>query len=164
MKYQTILFKSIVNMRTIPFNSPTWNVVYWPPTRPGCQYRKCTCVNNRCIWSRNTRILYPWPWTGWMSEKLLRSQEEEWTSNYYITWVKTGSQSVGDHMSWRSDAVEKTSTQRGWAPKPPVEQPRRTGKKRRCGHKSGGQNVAVLFSLQLPLTHNPFNKVRGIFF
>ena len=28
----------------------------------------------------------------------------------------------------------------------------------------GGQYVAVLFSLQLPLTHNPFNKVRGIFF
>ena len=32
------------------------------------------------------------------------------------------------------------------------------------GHKSGGQYVAVLFGLQLPLTHNPFNKVRGIFF
>ena len=32
------------------------------------------------------------------------------------------------------------------------------------GLKSGGQYVAVLFGLQLPLTHNPFNKVRGIFF
>ena len=32
------------------------------------------------------------------------------------------------------------------------------------GHKSGGQYVAVLFGLPLPLTHNPFNKVRGIFF
>ena len=44
-----------------------------------------------------------------------------------------------------------------WAPRP-------TGKKRGSGHKSGGQYVAVLFGLQLPLTHNPFNKVRGIFF
>ena len=32
------------------------------------------------------------------------------------------------------------------------------------GHKSGGQYVAVLFSLQLPLTRNLSNKVRGIFF
>ena len=29
-------------------------------------------------------------------------------------------------------------------------------KKRYYGQKSGGQYVAVLFSLQLPLTHNPF--------
>ena len=43
-----------------------------------------------------------------------------------------------------------------WAPRPPVEQPWRTGKKRGYGHKSGGQYDAVLFGLQLPLTHNPF--------
>ena len=36
------------------------SVTYWP--RPSCQNRKCTCVNNRCIRSRNIRI---WPWTGW---------------------------------------------------------------------------------------------------
>ena len=41
-----------------------------------------------------------------------------------------------------------------WAPRPPVEQPR-TGKKRGYGHKSGGQYVAVLFVLQLPLTVKP---------
>ena len=44
-----------------------------------------------------------------------------------------------------------------WAPRPPVEQPRRTGKKRTGKkhidpHKSGGQYVAVLFDLQLPLS------------
>ena len=77
-------------------------VAYWPPTRPSCQNRKCTCVNNRCTRSRNIRILSPWPWTGLMSAKLWRSQEEEWTSNYHITRVKTGSQSVGGQMSWRS--------------------------------------------------------------
>ena len=98
-----------------------------------------------------------------------------WMSNNYITWVKTGSQSVGDkmrvrepspsrggpsgprlsscswssepQMSWREDAGMRTMSQRGSPP--PVEQPRRTEKKRCSGHKSGGQYVAVLFSLQL---------------
>ena len=70
----------------------------------------------------------------------------------------------GDQTSWRVDAGLRNMSQRGWAPRPPVEQPRRTGKKRCCGHRRGGQYVAVLFGLQLPLTHNPFNKVRGIFF
>ena len=70
----------------------------------------------------------------------------------------------GDQTSWKSDAVEKTSTQRGWAPRPPVKQLMRTGKKRCYGHKSGGQYVAVLFGLQLPLTHTPFNKMRSVFF
>ena len=56
---------------------------------------------------------------------------------------------VGVQMSWREDAGMRTMSQRGWAPRPPVEQPRRTGKKRFYGHKSGGQYVAVLFSLQL---------------
>ena len=36
------------------------------------------------------------------------------------------------------------------------QQPRRTGKKHCYGHKSGGQYVAVLLGLQLPLTNNPF--------
>ena len=56
-------------------------VVYWPTTRLGCQNRKCTSVNNRCIQSRNIRILWPWPWTGWMSAKLWHPQEEggRWT-------------------------------------------------------------------------------------
>ena len=69
-----------------------------------------------------------------------------------------------DQMSWREDAGMRNMSQRGWASRPPVEQPRRTGKKRYYGQKSGGQYVAVLFGLQLPLTHTPFNKVIGIFF
>ena len=32
-------------------------IVYWPTTRLGCQNRKCTYVNNRCIRSRNIRII-----------------------------------------------------------------------------------------------------------
>ena len=68
-------------------------------------------------------------------------------------------------VSGRSDELEircgrENQHPERLGPRPPVEQPRRTGKK----FWSGGQNVAVLFGLQLPLTHNPFNKVRGIFF
>ena len=54
---------------------------------------------------------------------------------------------VGVQISWREDAGMKNMSQRGWAPRRPVEQPRRTGKKRCYGHKSGGQYVAVLFHL-----------------
>ena len=52
--------------------------------------------------------------------------------------------------SWREDAGKRNMSQRGWAPRPPVEQPRRTGKKRCYGHKSGGQYVAVLFRSPTP--------------
>ena len=65
--------------------------------------------------------------------------------------------------SWGSDELERrcwneNMFQRGWAPRPPVEQPRRTGKKHSYGHRSGGQYIAVLFGLQLPLKHNPFKE------
>ena len=48
--------------------------------------------------------------------------------------------------------------------KGPVEQPRRTGKKGCDSQKIWGVNMLQsLFGLQLPLTHNPFNKERYIF-
>ena len=85
-----------------------------------------------------------------------------WMLNYYIT------QCTGNSSSWRSDELEIRGGRENQhaaerAPRPPVEQPRRTEKKHCFGHKSEGQYVAVLFGLQLPLTHNTFNKVRGIF-
>ena len=47
---------------------------------------------------------------------------------------------------------------------PPVEHPGERERKT-DGHKSGGQYVAVLFGLQLPLKHTTLsNKVRGKFF
>ena len=113
-------------------------VVHWPPTRPSCQNRKCTCVNNRCIRSRNIRI---WPWLsrGWTECEIvtLAGRRVDFKLLY-----KPGN-------SWREDAGMRNMFHRGWAPRPPVEQPRRTGKKRCYGHKSGAQYVAVLFSLQL---------------
>ena len=68
--------------------------------------------------------------------------------------MKTGSQWVGDQMSLRQDAVKKASRKlspqaSSWA----------SGERERHntdGHKSGGQYVAVLFGLQLPLTVKPW--------
>ena len=60
------LLRSPNSCRKHLFPKEIWDyVVYWPPTRPSCQNRKCTCVNNRCIRSRNIRI---WPWLsrGWI--------------------------------------------------------------------------------------------------
>ena len=62
-------------------------------------------------------------------------------------------------MSWGRESQHPAE----WAPKSPVEQPRRTGKKRGYGHKSGGQYVAVLFGLQLPLTVKPLSKLSNPF-
>ena len=60
---------------------------------------------------------------------------------------------------------DENMSQRGWASRPPVEQSRRMRTTHGYVRRGrGGQYVAVLFGLQLPLTHNPFNKVRGIFF
>ena len=82
-------------------------------------------------------------------------EEIKWESNYYIT------RCTGSSSSWREDAGMRTCLREAG---PPGSRLRRTGKKHGYGHMSGGQYVAVLFGLQLPLTHNPFNKVRGIFF
>ena len=78
--------------------------MYWPTTRAGCQNRKCTCVNNRCIWSRNIRII-----TLTMDRlnecEIVTPTRRRWAINYYIT------QCTGNSISWRQDAVEKASTQ-----------------------------------------------------
>ena len=58
---------------------------------------------------------------------------------------------VGDQMNWREDAGLRNMSQRSWAPWPPAEQPG-------FGLETlmAVRYVAVLFGLQLPLTHNPF--------
>ena len=112
-------------------------ITYWP--RPSCQNRKCTCVNNRCIIYLITLTVNGLTWVLFVTPTRRR-----WMSNNYLTRVKTGSQ-----VSWKEHAEMRNMSQRGWAPKLPVKQPSRTGKKRCYGHKSGGQYVAVLFSLQL---------------
>ncbi len=54
-------------------------------------------------------------------------KEIDWVSNYYIT------RCTGSSISWWEDAGLRNMSQRGWAPRSPVEQPRRTGKKHGYG-------------------------------
>ena len=107
----------------------------------------------------------------------------EWTIELLYNSVKTGSQLVGDQTSWRQDVVGKATTrqkeplglpiefgdqlvrrcwnenmsQRGWAPRPHIEQPRRM----RTTHGDvwrgwGGQYVAVFVQSPTPSHTQPF--------
>ena len=114
----------------------------------------------------------------------------EWAIELLYNLVKAESQWVGDQRSWRQEVVKKATTQQKGPSRPLIEFRDQTRKRQdevekaiiqqraglrlsspgereihnADGHKSGGQYIAVLFSLQLPLTHILSNKVRGIFF
>ena len=79
----------------------------------------------------------------------------EWVLNCYITQC-TGNSTSLEIGEFGEDVAEKASSQQKAGPlglrlSSPGERERNAD-----GHKSGGQYVAVLFSHQLPLTHNPF--------
>ena len=77
--------------------------------------------------------------------------------NYYIIrWRQEVSWFV-DRRFWRRDVVEKASSQqRAGPPGLRSSNPRERERHNADGLESGDQHVAVLFGLQLPLTHNPF--------
>ena len=67
----------------------------------------------------------------------------------------------GRGVVWRPDPLvtrcgRESQHPAEWATRPPLEQHRRVVKKHGYDQLSGGQYVAVLFGLQLPLTHKPF--------
>ena len=110
-------------------------------------------------------------WTAWQLFPLDDDQtchSKDWVGDGTILYnsVKTGSQLV-----WRPEKLEKASSQQKAGP--PSLRLRNLGERERPnadGHKSGGQYVAVMFGLRLPLSKtlsnlsNLSNKVRGIFF
>ena len=77
-------------------------VIYLPTTRPGCQNRKCTYVNNRCIQSRNSSVALTVD--GWMSAICDAHKKVDVELLY-------NSVQLGDQTSWREDAEEKARTQ-----------------------------------------------------
>ena len=136
-------------MHTVHFILTRPIVVYWPQTWPGCQNKKCTYVNKRCIWSRNIRIIT-------LTEDGLNECNCEAHKKVGIkllyNLVKTGSQLVWrpdqletrcgresqhpaegalrppinqfrDQTSWRQDAVEKASTQQSGLLGPQLSSP-----------------------------------------
>ena len=102
-----------------------------------------------------------WHIPGWLAMRI----DIEWAIELLYNSLKTWSQWVGDQMSERQDAVEKAIIQqRSGPPGLRLSSPGERERHNADDHKSGGQYVAVLFGLQLPLTRKPYNKVRGIFF
>ena len=67
-----------------------------------------------------------------LNEYNLRRPQEEGVELLYNSVHRKFNQ-FGDQTSWREDAGLRNMSQRGWAPRPPVEQPRRTRKKRGYG-------------------------------
>ena len=59
-------------------------VVYWPTTRLGCQNRKCTYVNNRCIRLRNNQDIITLTVDGF-NECNCDAHKKKRALNYYIT-------------------------------------------------------------------------------
>ena len=97
-------------------------------------------------------------WTAWQlfpldDDQTCHSKDIEWAIELLYNSVKTGSQLV-----WRPDQLVTRCG--GESPHPAEWAPRRaSGERKRHdtdGHKSGGQYIAVLFGLQLLLTHKPF--------
>ena len=84
-------------------------------------------------------------------------------SNYYITRVKIGSQSVGDQTSWREDATLRNMSQRDWAPRPPVEQPRRTGKNAVMANRVG-VNMLQFCSVSNSFSHTTLSIKWEVYF
>ena len=81
----------------------------------------------------------------------------EWAMELLYNSVKTGSQLVLETRKWRQDVVKKASTQqKAGPPGLRLSNPGERERHNTDGHKSGGQYVALLFGLQLPLTHNHF--------
>ena len=85
------------------------NVVYWPTTRSGCQNRKCTYVNNRCIRSRNIRIITLT--VDGLNECNCDAHKKKAGVELLYNWVHRKFNQFGDQTSWRQDAVEKARTQ-----------------------------------------------------
>ena len=136
-------------------------VVYWPTTRPNMPFQSW----RKCIFHwRGRASLTIWDWVkipGY-SHKLMHRKRvtcELHDSFFRSMAIKHAIPKTAE--VWRRDAVEKTSTQRGWATDWAAQENRKemlTAIKRRsiC--------CSSVRSPTLSLTHNPFNKVRGIFF
>ena len=151
-------------------------VVYWTSTRPDMPFqRRGSCIFHwrgrawLTIWDRvkiprySHRLMHRKRVTCELHDSYFRLMtikhpipKIEWAIELLYNSVKTGSLLVWRPEVWRQDVVEKASTQQRAGP--PDLRLSNPGERERNGdgHKSGGLYVAVLFGLQLPLTHNPF--------
>ena len=102
-------------------------------------------------------------WAVWRPDQLeTRCGREDQHSAEWA--LRPPIEQFGDQTSWRQDAVEKTSTQRGWTPGPRLSSP---GERERNAVMANrvGVNMLQFSSISNSLSHTTLsNKVRGIFF
>ena len=173
--FEHILFcRSAYRMANLAYNSSVQSqratyvpkllqtyVVYWPMTRVGCQNKKCTYVNNRCIRSRNIRII---TLTVYGLNECNCDAHKKVDVELLYNSVKTGSQLV-----WRPDPLvtrcgRESQHPPEWAPRPWLSSP---GERERNAVMANRVRVNMLqFCLVSDsLSHTTLsNKVRGIFF
>ena len=131
-------------------------VAYWPPTWPSCQNKKCTWVNNGCIQSRMSEMALTVDGLNWVGVKQWYNPDEDrklvsWRSEF---WTQCSSSSCGNQLSAES-----------WAPRPPVEQPRRTRKMHYYGRRTwGGQYIAVFVQSPTSLSHTTLSIKWKVYF
>ena len=86
---------------TITLPSLAISVVYWPTTQSGCQNKKCTCVNNRCIRSKKNQDIIAFT-VDRLNECDCDVHKKKVDVELLYNSVKTGRQAV-----WRPDQLER---------------------------------------------------------
>ena len=152
-------------------NTDDWlSVTYWPSTE--LSIKKCTSVNNRCIWSK-TSGYHLELWTGWIWCNCDAPRKQVDVKQLYnlvpqTVWVSWSQLQLEFESLF--EAVRTSSRQRACSPQwPPVEQPSRMRKKCCYSQRNLGSICCSLFHLQLTSHTQPFrnpfeNKVWEVYF
>ena len=132
----------------------TYNVVYWPPTRPSSQKKKCTSVNTRSIRSKISGD-QGWPWLsrGWIECEIVTLAGSRWTSNYYIT-----------PATWSSDQLERRCWNENHVPGPQLSSPEEWERKAVIASEVGGVSMLQFCSVSNSLSHTTLSIKWEVYF
>ena len=95
-------------------------VTYWPSAE--LSNKRCTCVNNRCIWSKISGYHLDCGWVELCAD--VTPTRSRWASNNYTTGCHRQFQLVGDRCCCENQLPERAGLS-----EPSVEQPSRMRKK-----------------------------------
>ena len=139
------------------------SVTYWPSTE--LSIKRCTCVNNRCIWSKTSGYHLDL-WTGWIRCNYNAHKKQVGVKQLYNPVPQTvwGSWSqLQLEFESQFEAVRTSSRQRACSPQwPLVEQPSRMRKKCSYSQRNLGSIYCSLFRLQLTSHTQPFRNLSRI--
>ena len=126
--------------------------------RPSCQNKKCTCVNNRCIWLKISGDNLDC-WRVELSANVTLTKSW-WVSNYHITPV-TGSSDQLERRCWNENHVPAEAGPPGPQLSSPGERERNAVIARRVGRSVCCSSVQSPTHLSHSKTfRNPFEPFR----